>query len=132
MAAGIDGEGRLRYDQNTRDEPSKPQRPPAIIAGDAGPQPLLVGTAANYGMNSAVTSGRYQSDTAPLGRILVIRSLTSLVKSQASRMTNQRPTTGVASGLFGQQRIPIGNPLLPVHPFQLPLTVHRLLLGHGV
>lgn len=41
-------------------------------------------------------------------------------------------TTGVASGLFGQQRIPIGNPLLPVHPFQLTLPVHHLLSGHGV
>src|SRR5450631_2040351 len=41
-------------------------------------------------------------------------------------------TTGVASGLLGQQRIPIGNPLLPVHPVQFTLPVHHLLSGHGV
>jgi hypothetical protein len=46
-------------------------------------------------MNSAVTNGRYQTDNAPLGRILAIRSTTSLVNSQMSRMSNQRPTTGV-------------------------------------
>jgi hypothetical protein len=61
-----------------------------------GPQPLLVRTAANYGMNSAITNGRYQTDNAPLGIILAIRSLTSLVKSQTSHMTiNQRRITRV-------------------------------------
>jgi hypothetical protein len=56
---------------------------------------------------------------------------------QAALLADHQPTAGhrrhfLTVRLFGQQRIPISHPLLPVHSFQLPLPVHHLLSGHGV